>query len=143
MTETKKPFGGIPVFGGFKDKLENLFQKGPSKKKEKPLENEDTENIENKPNDENQSQISFLIKQKQTQLDDGFYSFIVTKNEKQYAMSISEASEKEGAYIVLEPYSRKQNQQFYLYFDREDGCYVIISYYSNQCHRNIVIQVFC
>ena len=60
----------------------------------------------------------------------GVYSFITKKDGIQYAMAIKEKSEKNGAFIVLEPYTKESHQQFYVHYDSSDGCFVLLSHHS-------------
>ena len=76
------------------------------------------------------SQTQTIINSNNKVIINGFYSFVVSFDDVKYAMTIQNESIENEAYIVLEPYTKKSHQKFYLHYDPYDGYYVILSYHS-------------
>ena len=81
-----------------------------------------------------------MTEQKQKQelkpiIEPGLYAlFSVDYPTKGKALTIKNKSMKDGTHYCFEPFKKgNEHQLFYLYWDKDDGNYTIVSLYSSKC----------
>ena len=67
-------------------------------------------------------------------LQPGLYSIFSATSSKPKALTIKGKSITKGSHYSFEDYSEEnEHQKFYFYYDKDDGNYIIISFYSSKC----------
>ena len=67
-------------------------------------------------------------------IEPGLYALISATSKQQKALTIKGKSEANGAHYCFEPFEKgNEHQLFYLYWDKDDGNYTIVSFYSSKC----------